>query len=62
LELSKAEAADAAMAAAQRAWGQAGQIKLPSGEIAVVPGHPSVPETFVVGADGKISVRKSKRW
>ncbi|MEU5876205.1 hypothetical protein [Spirillospora sp. NPDC047279] len=62
LGLSQAESADAAMAAAQRAWGQAGQMKLPNGDTAVVPGHPQVPDTFVVGKDGKISVRKSRRW
>ncbi|MFC9969999.1 hypothetical protein ACFVH6_03740 [Spirillospora sp. NPDC127200] len=62
LGLPQQEAASAAMYAAQRTWGQAGQIELPNGDIAVVPGHPAVPDTFVVSPDGKMTVRKSHRW
>ncbi|MFC6883240.1 MULTISPECIES: SPOR domain-containing protein [Actinomadura] len=61
LGLPQQGAADVAMAAAQRAWGSAGQIRLPDGRIAVVPGHPTVPDTFVVGKDGEITLRRSRR-
>ncbi|WP_067487972.1 hypothetical protein [Actinomadura hibisca] len=62
LGLPQREAAEAAMYAAQRTWGQAGQIELANGDIAVVPGHPSVPDTFVVSRDGKMTLRRSHRW
>ncbi|WP_067832217.1 hypothetical protein [Actinomadura kijaniata] len=62
LGLPRREAAEAAMHAAQRAWGQAGQIALPNGDIAVVPGHPTVPDTFVVSGNGTVTMRRSTRW
>ena len=61
LDVSQSELADVTMNAARQAWGEAGTIRLPNGDIAVVPGQPKVKDTFVIKPDGTIDLRKSIR-
>ncbi|MBW8481954.1 hypothetical protein [Actinomadura parmotrematis] len=62
LGLPQQATADVVMAASARLWGEAGEMRLPNGDIAVVPGHPGVPDTFVVSPDGKVTITRSRRW
>ncbi|MFG2005734.1 hypothetical protein ACGFNU_41960 [Spirillospora sp. NPDC048911] len=62
LDVPREKLADVMMHASMQAWGEAGWFKLPSGEIAVVPGKDFVPDTFIIRDDGSIFTCKTKRW
>ncbi|GAA2603981.1 hypothetical protein GCM10010411_42650 [Actinomadura fulvescens] len=62
LDVPREKRADVMMHTARQAWGEAGRFKLPSGEIAIVTGKDSVPDTFIIREDGSIFTRKTERW
>jgi hypothetical protein len=61
LNLPREQLADVMMKASEQAWGEAGWFKLPSGEIAVVPGKDFVPDTFIIRKDGSVITCRTER-
>ncbi|MFI0451035.1 hypothetical protein [Actinomadura sp. 6N118] len=50
------------LAASKRAFNNATTVRLPSGDVAVVPTQLQVLDTFIVSRDGIVTVRKTRRW